>query len=125
MATVDLLAADKFPKAAVRFAENRRQRNTLQSVFVFQLVAVQKLHRTVQLRDELLPLVTHLESRMGNGAEVAAVGLRRDDLVADVEQRVHQPAVGAVHKNENEFAHGILELCFTRPVPTKSVRCMG
>lgn len=42
---------------------------------------------------------------MGNGAEVTAVGLGREDLVADVEQGVHPPAVGVVNEDESRFFH--------------------
>ena len=99
MAAVDLLAADKFPRTAVRLAENHRQRNTLQSVFVFQLITVQELHRHPKPGDKLLPFIAHAEGGMRDRAQIAGIGLRRDDLVADVEQRVHETAIGVVDED--------------------------
>lgn len=100
MATVDLLLPDPRPKTSFSLEKNRWQRDIAQSIPLDQLVAVQKLDGAIQLRDELLPLVAHTEGGMRERAEVAGIGLGRNDLVTDIEQRVHQPAVGVVNKNK-------------------------
>ena len=66
---------------------------------------MQELDRAIQLRDELFPLVAHAEGGMRERAEVAGISLGRNDLVADVEQGIYQPAVGVVDKNEDRYIH--------------------
>ena len=112
---IDLILSDPRLKAGSRFEENCRQGNIPQTVTLGQLVAVQELDLAAKLFDKLFPLVAHLESRMGNSTEVTAVGLRRNDFVADVEQRVHQPAVGVVDKDEDVLAHFGAMFRSTRP----------
>ena len=60
---------------------------------------MQKLDRNSEPRDEVFPFIAHAESGMRDRAEITRVGFRRDDLVADVEQRVHESAVGVVDED--------------------------
>ena len=70
-----------------------------------QLIAVQKFDWAIQLRDKLFPFVAHAEGGMRERAQVAGIGLGRNDLVADIEQRVYQSAVGSVDENESGLIH--------------------
>ena len=66
---------------------------------------MQKLDRHPESGDEVFPLVAHAEGGMCDRTEIPCVGLWRDDLVADVEQRVHETAVGVVDEDEGWFFH--------------------
>src|SRR3989344_2343994 len=102
---VDFFPGDPLLKALVRLPKYRWQRGIVNSIFLFQFVPVQKLDRHAEPGDEPFPLVAHAEGGMRDRAEVTGVSLRRNDLVADVEQRVHEPAVGVIDENEGWFAH--------------------
>jgi len=67
------------------------------------------------MRDKLLPLVAHTEGGMRERAEVAGISLGRNDFVADVEQRIHQPAVGVVDENESLSFHFCLFINNKKP----------
>ncbi len=105
MTAIDLFLSDPGLQTGFCLEENRRQGDVTQAVTLGQLVAVQELDLATEVCDELLPLVAHAESGMREGAEIAGIGLGRNDLVADVEQRIHQPTVGVVHENQRWFAH--------------------
>lgn len=122
VAAIYLLPANPCLRSAIGLAKYRRQFRRAQAILLFQLVAVQELHRHPEPGDEIFPFIAHAEGGVRDGAKITSVGLRRNDLVADVEQRVHETAVGVVDEDEGGFFHLAVTLFRLTPQTQSLVR---